>query len=332
MTTLAPGPARVVAAYGLRIASTFPFRFAMLDASGEPDLRFAMVGDAPLPAGWERTAPSFDTTLPGQVSAMVDRVVRVGDCVVVRFDHSADFFLWDDRILCQLHDARMAHGVEIWLFGTVLALWLELRGLPTLHAASVVVDGHAASFLASSKGGKSTLAMTLVQGGAALLGDDQLPLERRGDRTFGRPGYPQMRLWPEQAEHLLGCAARLEPVQPGSPKLRVPVGLDGVGTFHAEAAALRALYLPQRDASDVIEIVPVAFGEALLALVRHSFLAGVLEALGLAPQRFHTFAALLRQAPLRQVRYPSGTRHLGAVREAILGDLTAAVEQHEAPR
>ena len=40
-----------------------------------------------------------------------------------------------------------------------------------------------------------------------------------------------------------------------------------------------------------------------------------------APERFHVFADLLRQAPLRRLRYPSGLEHLGTVRDAILTDL-----------
>ncbi len=51
--------------------------------------------------------------------------------------------------------------------------------MPTLYAASVVVDDRVASFLATNEGGKGALAITLVQAGARLPGDDQLPLERR---------------------------------------------------------------------------------------------------------------------------------------------------------
>ncbi len=313
---------RVVEVYGLRIASAFPFRFTMRTSDGPADLAFAMVDAAPLDPGWDELPASFDNARPDQYSDMVHRVVRVDDCVVARFADAADFFLWNDRILCHLREQRLAHGVEIWLFGTVLALWLELRGVPTLHAASVVVDDRVASFLATNKGGKSTLAITLVQAGARLLGDDQLTLERRGECVVARPGYPQMRFWPEQAERLLGSTVGLERVQPGSPKLRVAVGEGGFGAFHGDASPMQALYLPERDASEAVEIVPVPFGEALTELVRHSFLAGVLEALGLAPQRFHAFAALLRQAPLRRLRYPSGLEHLPDVRTAILDDLS----------
>lgn len=318
-----PGHHRVISVYGLRITSAYPFRFALRDVPGAGDLTFALVDAAPLPAGWERTDPGFDGTRPGHGSDMVDAVLRVGDCVVMRFDDVADFFLWDDRILCHLRDPDYAHGVEIWLFGSVLALWLELHGVPTLHGASVVVGGHAASFLATNAGGKSTLAMALVAGGAHLLSDDQLPLERRDGRTYARPGYPQMRFWPDQAERLLGGVADLQRVQPGSTKLRVPVGTPGFGRFHTESVPVRALYLPERGASDTIELVAVPLAEAVTELVRHSFLAGVPEALGLAPQRFLAFAELLHQAPLRRLRYPTGLEHLDAVRAVILDDLAA---------
>ena len=319
--TTEPGRTPVVEAYGLSIASDYPFRFHHACGEGRPDITFEVVDASPLPDGWESTPPSFDANDPDTPSDMLGTVLFVDECVVVRFQDAADFFLENDRITCVLHDPTLEHGIEIWLFGTVLTLWLELRGMPTLHAATVVVNGHAIGFLATNKGGKSTLAMTMVLDGASLLADDQLPLERSAGRLLGRAGYPQMRFWPDQAERLLGTTEGFERVQPGSDKLRVPVGPGGIGTFERRAAPIGALYLPERDASDRVEIVPAPFAEALTELVRHSFLAGVLDALGSGPERFHVFADVLRQAPLRRLRYPSGLEHLGLVREAILADV-----------
>ncbi len=311
----------MVEAFGLSIASDYPFRFNHARGQRHPDLTFEVVDAPPLPDGWEATPPSFDAYDPATPSDMLGTVLFVDACVVVRFLDAADFFLFDDRIACVLHDPTLEHGIEIWLFGTVLTLWLELRGIPTLHAATVVVHGHAIGFLATNKGGKSTLAMTMVLGGANLLADDQLPIERGNGRLLGRAGYPQMRFWPDQAERLLGTTDGLERVQPGSEKLRVPVGPGGFGTFERRAAPIGALYLPERDASDRVAIVHAGFGEALTELVRHSFLAGVVDGLGLGPKRFHVFADVLRQAPLRRLRYPSGLEHLDDVRDAILADL-----------
>ena len=330
--TTKPVPPPVVEAYGLAIASDYPFRFHHARGQGRPDLTFEVVDTPPLPDGWEATPASFDAHDPATPSDMLSAILFIDDCVVVRFMDAADFFLWDDRIACLLHEPKLEHGIEIWFFGTVLTLWLELRGIPTLHAATVVARGHAIGFLATNKGGKSTLAMTMVREGASLLADDQLPLERSGGRVLGRAGYPQMRFWPDQADRLLGTTEGLERVQPGSPKLRVPVGAGGFGTFERRAVPVGALYLPERDTSDRVEIEYAPFAEALTQLVRHSFLAGVLDALGLAPKRFHVFADLLRQAPLRRLRYPSGLEHLGNVRDAILADLASLEPPAAGPR
>ena len=330
--TTRPARTPVIEAYGLSIASDYSFRFNHALGHGRPDITFEVVDAPPLPDGWEATPPSFDAYDPATPSDMLGTILFVGEYVVVRFPNAADFFLWDNRIACVLHDPKLEHGIEIWLFGTVLTLWLELRGMPTLHAATVVVRGHAIGFLATNKGGKSTLAMTMVRDGASLLADDQLPLERSEGRLLGRAGYPQMRFWPDQAERLIGTTEGFERVQPGSTKLRVPVGPGGFGTFERRAVPVGALYLPERDASDRVEIVRVPFAEALTQLVRHSFLAGVLDALGLASQRFHVFADLLRQAPLRRLRYPSGLEHLGTVRDAILTDLADLEPPAAGPR
>ena len=330
--TTRSGRKTVVEAFGLSIASDYPFRFHHARGHGRPDLTFEVVDAPPLPDGWEATPPSFDAYDPATPSDMLGTILFVDQCVVVRFPGAADFFLWNDRIACVLHDPTLEHGIEIWLFGTVLTLWLELRGIPTLHAATVVVRGHAIGFLATNKGGKSTLAMTMVHDGASLLADDQLPIERSNGRLIGRASYPQMRFWPDQAERLLGTTDTLERVQPGSTKLRVPVGPGGFGAFERRAVPIGALYLPERDASERVEIVPAPFAEALTELVRHSFLAGVLDALGLGPQRFHVFADVLRQAPLRRLRYPSGVERLSDVRDAILADLASLEPPAAEPR
>lgn len=105
---------------------------------------------------------------------MPGTVLTVDGCAVVRFRGAADFFVWDDRIACVLHDRALERRIESWLFGIVLTLWLELRGIPTLHAATVVERGHAIGFLATDQGGKSTLAMAMARDGAGRNAAAQL--------------------------------------------------------------------------------------------------------------------------------------------------------------
>ena len=218
--------------------------------------------------------------------------------------------------------------VEVQLLGIVLACWLEWQGIPTLHASAVVVDDHAVAVLSTGGGGKSSSAVTLMQAGHPLLADDIVPVERSGEACIGRPGYPQMRMWPEQAEHFLGHYEDLEIVYPGYSKRRVPVEENGLGSFCAVSRPLARLYLPERrkvvDWGVRTEITPVPRREALMALIGHSFVPHLVEAMGLQSRRLGFFAEMISRVPVRRVIYPSGLDHLPRVRRAILNDLSSS--------
>ena len=129
-----------------------------------------------------------------------------------------------------------------------------------------------------------------------------------------------MRMWPEQAAHFLGHFEGLSKVHPHLEKRRVPVGPDGFGCFQAQTAPLARLYLPAREAPKIC-MTRLGLGEAVMALVEHSFMLGVPEALGLEAARFRLFAEVARQVPVSRLAYPDGMDHLPRVRAAVLADL-----------
>jgi len=63
--------------------------------------------------------------------------------------------------------------------GTTQAIWL--------HATCVELGGAGIVLLGPSGSGKSDLALRLIDRGARLVADDQLAVERQGDRLLGRP-------------------------------------------------------------------------------------------------------------------------------------------------
>ncbi|MEX2535102.1 MAG: hypothetical protein WD273_05820 [Trueperaceae bacterium] len=315
-----PGRRRL-SAFGVTIASEHPFTFNLATVTGAPELTFDCVGQAPLRVDWDDSSPLYATREQMPTGESAGAIVRLPDCYVLRFLGAADFFVWPDRIVCHLRDPDYAFAVEIWLLGTVLAFWLEQRGIPALHAASVEVEGRCIAFLATNKGGKSSLAASFLQAGHRLVGDDILPLERRDGLFLGRPGYPQMRLWPEQARYFAGSDAGLKRVHPRLEKLRVPIGANGFGEFASQAGPVAGLYLPERHERDEIEIEALPLSEALPELLRQSFLSTIIETTGLEAQRFRFFAGLLREVPVKRLRYPSGNHHLPSVRDALLNDL-----------
>ena len=329
--------------YGLTLASDFAFRNSLACGTGSPDLSFTCVRSAPLPGSLEPSELVYASPPYPKGGESEVLLYRLDTCWVLRFTGISDFYLWPDRILCHLQDPKYPRlrqipeyhhmVVEVQLLGMVLACWLEWQGIPALHASAVVVDDRAVGFLSTGGGGKSSTAVALMQAGHPLLTDDIVPVERSGGAFIGRPGYPQMRMWPEQAEHFLGHHEDLDIVYPGYSKRRVPVEGDGLGTFCDTSRPLACLYLPERrdplDWGTRIEIMPVLRREAVMALIGHSFVPHIVEAMGLHPRRLGFFAEMALQVPVRRVIYPSGFDHLPRVRHKILNDLAGLSSSQE---
>jgi hypothetical protein len=315
------GPDACYSIYGTYLASHFPFANRLAPARHPPELTFSCVAEPPTQGDWLTREPIY-----ASANRIDDRqsflyVYRGGDFDVLRFSEVADFYVWPDQIVCHLVDPAYDFMVEIHLLGFVLSYWLERQGILALHAAAVVVEERGVAFLASNKGGKSSLAASLMQLGHPLLTDDILPVEGSCQGFIGRPGYPQMRMWPDQAEHFVGQYEALEVVHPRLSKRRVPVGPDRLGSFCGAAQPLACIYVPERREGGAVEVVPLSLGEAVFVLAGYSFLLGIVEAAGWQQRRFQAFTQLAQQVPVRRIVYPNGVEHLPIVRQAILGDL-----------
>ena len=124
-----------------------------------------------------------------------------------------------------------------------------------------------------------------MQAGHPLLTDDILPVEQvAAGRWLGLPGYPAMRMWPDEAEHFLGHHEDLEIVHPQLDKRRVAVGHEGFGAFCAEAQPLACIYIPERRDpalwGNEVEIMSLRPTVAFIEVVRNSFTPRIVEALG----------------------------------------------------
>ena len=80
--------------------------------------------------------------------------------------------------------------------------------------------------------------------------------------------------------------------------------------------------MPQRIGSDSdIIIESVSKKKAFFELIQNSFTAGIVEALGLQPQRMNFFTRMVKQIPVRRLIYPEGFHHLSHVVDAVLEDI-----------
>jgi len=178
------------------------------------------------------------------------------------------------------------------------------------------------AFMGAKGGGKTTAATGLIAGGHALLADDLLALRFDADRVWAAPGYPMLRLWPEQADHFVGDHERLPLVHPAFTKRRVSIPQE-LGRFHPASAPLRRLYVPRRSHRGALTITPMRSRDAVIALVRESFLRDAVHGLGLAPRRLSTLAQTVRDVTVCTIRYPDGFDRLPEVVAAVEEDVAA---------
>ncbi len=319
--------------YGITLRTGFRFSTYLPKGDGLPTVTFHRTLSSPMPGGppaWPAGSNGDAALASGGFHPLPkparDRFLlfRHSDFDILRFKDAADFYLWKERIICHLTNPVFAGRDELFLLGTVLSLWLEKQGIPALHASAVVVEGKTIVFLGNKGNGKSSLAAAFMQQGYPLLTDDILPVEHAAGGFLGRPGYPQMRMWGNEADYFLGGSENLEIVHPVYPKFRVPVGAGGFGIFSDMPQTIDCFYLPvRRDAQGnaEIEIDPVSPAEAVIELLRHSFVSHFIEALGLQAQRLFLLSGLARRVPMRRIAYPSGFERLPAVRRAILEDI-----------
>lgn len=91
----------------------------------------------------------------------------------------------------RLHCAPGECPSETWerfLIGQVLPFAALVTGLEIFHASAVVLNGEALAFAGPSGAGKTSVALSLCDGGARFLADDVLALESRGGELLAHPG------------------------------------------------------------------------------------------------------------------------------------------------
>lgn len=308
--------------YGIALATDFPFSWPLGVTDRAADLRFETVTTPPTSVDWRATQPVHAVFVGGAEDRPGITYHTFDSFDVVRIRDVADHYLWPDRIVCHLRDPAWSYLAEIQLLGMVLALWLERQGVPTLHASAVVVDGVAVAFMGAKGGGKTTAATGLIAGGHALLADDLLALRFHANGVSAAPGYPMLRLWPEQADHFLGGHERLPLVHPAFTKRRICLPQQ-FGEFHPQCAPLRRLYVPQRSRDGAPTITPMRSRDAVLSLVRESFLRDAVHGLGLAQGRLGMLARIVRDVTVCSLRYPDGFDRLPELVAAVEEDLSA---------
>jgi len=161
-----------------------------------------------------------------------------------------------------------ASGVEEgalrpFVLGSCLGVLLLQRGLMVFHASVVSLDSIAVAFLARKGYGKSTLAAALHARGHDLVADDIVVLDREDDGLIVRPGYPQLKLWPDSVSVLGQDPNVLATIHPHIDK-RAWRLTDG---FSDEPLPLGCIYV--LGGGDELCINPLSTKQALMHVLPH---------------------------------------------------------------
>ena len=210
--------------------------------------------------------------------------------------------------------------IQLYLLGPAMAYLLHQRELLVLHASVVSINGFVVGFLGEKGWGKSTTAAALNAKGHALVADDLLAILPDDDGIpMVQPGPAHFKLWPEAAAASFGddpaALARLHSQIEKRARVANTAFLD-------EPLPLRHLYILDRGSQ--LESVPMAPAEALLALVRHSYLSAIMKSLGGLDENFRQCARLARQISVSFLKRPSDLN--------ALGDIVSLVEEEAARR
>ncbi|VAW89974.1 hypothetical protein MNBD_GAMMA17-803 [hydrothermal vent metagenome] len=204
-----------------------------------------------------------------------------------------------------------------------MSLWLELQGVLCIHANAIATDVGVIGLIAPSQTGKTTLTAALAARGMAMMTDDMMAVHQieMGPKVFS--GWPQLRMWPEIAQHFIENVDDMQRVHKRFEKRLVKLSDQNSLTYSSKSGMLRSLYLLERvennKASICIEVVTAA--ESIECLLQNSMLADAYRPLGIESARLKALALILGEVRVKRITYPSGKERLTEVCEAIEADL-----------
>ena len=238
----------------------------------------------------------------------------------LRFPTLADFILSPkgETVVCEPCVGVSSETIRHLFLDQVLPRILGQRGDLLLHAGSVEIGENSGIAFAGESGcGKSTLASSFQLENAQFIADDCLKLKVVDGSLIGVSAYCGSRLWEDSIEELYPAGVSSSPVSHYSSKRRV-------SQEHRKSSGetvLKAIFFledPQLSHTDEIQIESLPGADAIMKLIKRSFLLDVVN-VDSAARQFDVIGKLIATGPLFfSLQYPRKYSRLKDVRQAIM--------------
>ena len=240
---------------------------------------------------------------------------RIGRDYLLRFPDLADFVVSASGTEVTAYPAPgiSRPTVEHLHLNQVVPLALSRRWKLVLHASAVAIEDFAVVFLGISGRGKSTLAASFSTSGYRFLTDDGLLVDKGEEGYIVHPGHASIRLWNDSREALVPDSTQAAPPLDYTPKTRLLA--DGEVAFCDTSLPLRCMYLLGE--GNAVVVAPLSGRDAMIELVRHSFLLDIDEREMLSHQ-FAQLSALVDVPMFFRLDYPRRYEVLPQVRDVVI--------------
>jgi len=287
-------------AFGLQFQSDFELP-ELVPVDGEPDVTIC--------------AGKLDGIFPDDID--VEQTYEAQpDAVWLYYEDTGTILVRNgNEIIIDLKENVPPEVMRLRLLGHAFSIMLHQRGYLVLHSSSVIINGHAISFVGESGEGKSTTAAYLNKCGYTHLSDDLLAIDLTDPKNpIVQPGFPQIKLWEEAATTMGDQVEDLPQIYPEFPKYSHATNLN----FATSPVPLKYIYVLDRGEEFGLETMrPQA---AFVELVKHSFVAKLLEETETMSQHFEQCTLVTQAIPVRRFTRKIDLNQLSKLAELIEAD------------
>lgn len=235
----------------------------------------------------------------------------------INIDGVAQFFVTGgNHIVINKAPQASLPDIRNFLLGSAMAALLQQRALLTLHASAVQTAKGAVLFLGKSGYGKSTLMQQLGTRGFTMISDDICAISRASDGSpIALPSFPRTRLTPQSLE-ILQKPCDHEIIGSSIKKYNVPVA-----QICNQPQPLHALCFLDLGPEPTPTITSLPKPKALQEVMRLTYRANFMKAMGLHKTQFDLASAVTRSADFYHIKRPAHAASYDALINLVIDTL-----------